>query len=490
MGIIKTQLLPKFTALLVLLPALIITSCNKGERNARQAPDTQISIKEINLSGDDRLNSTVTLNWYGTDSDGFITGFEISFDNQTWSYTNRLDSTFTFSIPPGSDTTNVDFYVRAIDNDSLRDPSPAYLSIPLKNTPPSSSFNDELGPRDTAFVVSTFRWNATDPDGNESIDRVEVRFNNGQWYEISQGENVISFLVDTAIQSGTAMATVYYGTDNTPAPDSIDGILPNDINHLYIRATDIAGAVSDVDTARAFYLRNKTPGSTLLWVSGQGPAITEKYRQVLDAINITYDLLPYGRDINGAYMPSYWDPTFDLITSLFPKIFVNSGQETFAGRSTPSIKTMLEFMAPVMQTFANNGGKSFITTSFNKAKDLSEISGPYPVQSLVVSNQGQARIYPDSGLVPVFTGPYPIVKPQSTNLQTGVVPIVGTTDSEDFYRARLTRLQGWTGTDIVGVVRRPNNIWSQVFFGVELHNYDGDLPNLEMLFEEILINEF
>ncbi len=474
----------------MILAAALLQSCTKGTPYADKFPDTQLSVKEINLTGDERLNSTVKLNWFGFDSDGYITGYEISFDNKVWSYTERVDSTFSFSIPSGQDTADVDFWVRAIDNENQRDQSPAHLSIPLKNSAPTASFNNEFGPRDTALIVSTFSWSATDPDGDGTIASVEIKFNNGSWYALNQGSSIISFLLDTAVQTGSAQADVYYDQVLTPVSQKIDGLLPNAVNSLYIRATDIAGAVSKVDTAIAYFLKNKTPNTNLLWVTGQGAGTSQKYADVLNPIGIKYDRLDYGADINGANMPSYWSPTFTLISSLYPKLFVNSDQTTFKNRVTSRILTLLEFMGPSVQEFTNNGGKSFITTSFNKEQNLSEITGPYPVSSLVVSSAGQARIYPDSGLVTVMTGPYPNVNPPSNNLQTGVVPIVGTTDSEDFYRGRLTKLNNWQGTDIVGVVRRPNGIWSQVLFGVELHNYNANPTNLQLLFEEILVNEF
>lgn len=466
---------------------LSLPACKKGNRNANQAPETEISVKEINLTGDDRLNSTVRLNWSGADSDGYIAGFEVSVDNQNWTFTEEQDSTFSFTIPAGQDTVDIALYVRAIDNEDLHDPTPAFIAIPLKNTAPVAQINDELGPLDTTLLVSTFRWNAADPDGDASISKVEVRFNNGQWYEIIQTENVISFLVDTAIQSGSAQASLYYGTNATAETQKIDGLEVNAENVLYIRAIDIAGATSPIDTSDTFYLKSKTTGAKMLWISGQVASISDKYRSVLNSLPITYDYLSYGNSITGDDMPSYWDPTFRLISAQYAKMFVNSGQETYKNRVTSRDLTMLEFMAPAIQSFTNDGGKSFITTSFNKDKDLSEISGPYPVKNLVVSS-GQARIFPDSGLVAVFSGSYPNINPQ--NLQSGVVPMEGTDDSEDFYRARLTKLQGWSGTDIVGVIRRPNNVWSQVFFGVELHNYDRDPQALENLFEEILVNEF
>ncbi len=472
-----------------LLVSGLFQSCKKGTPHADKFPETYLSIEAINLSGENRLNSTVTLSWYGTDSDGYIDGFEISLDNQNWGFTSVQDSTFSFDIPAGQDTADIDFYVRAIDDDGNTDPTPAYLSVPLKNTAPIASFNDDAGPADTALLAATFPWSATDPDGDESLTKVEVRFNDGPWYAINLEQDLISFLLTTTNQSGPGTADLYYGTDDAPAITDIEGVEINAVNHVQIRATDQAGTTSAIDTADSFYFKNKTPGAEILWVSGQSASITNEYSSYLNTINAPYDLLAYGLDITGAHLPSYWDPTFKLITTRYDIIFANTGQEDFTNKVTGTTKTMLEFMAPVMQKFHNDGGKSFITTSFSKEKDLSELSGPYPVESLVVPAQGQARIQsPDSALIPVFPGNFPALG--TSSVRSGIVPIVGTGDSDDFYRAELLKLQGWTGTDIIAVIRRPNGVLSQVFFALQLHDYDNDPAKLEQLLEEILINEF
>ena len=475
-----------FCSLVLLLG--VIVSCNKGEYNSNQPPDTQLSIKEINLSGDQRLNSTVRLHWFGTDKDGYVDQYEISLDNQSWSKTSKRDSLFVFSIPAGQDTADIDFYVRAIDNLGERDPSPAYISVPLKNTPPVAEFNNDAGPNDTVLLVSTFNWNVSDPDGDLTVTKVEIRVNDGSWHELNLGQKLISFVLDTNISSGPATADLYNGYDRTPAQTDIDGFLANDLNTLYLRATDIAGGESEVDTSESFYLQSKSAGANTLWISGQAQSITNKYRNILDAIGVGYDLANYGRDIvGGSDMPKYWDPTFSLLIANYKQLFVNSGQETFQNPINGRIKTMLEFMAPSMVEFTINKGKSFITTSFKKEQELTELTGAYPVDSLITPS-GQARISPDSALTALLSGNYPNISP--SNVQSGVVPISVTTDADEFYRAELLKLQGWDGSDIVAGVRRPNNIWIQVFFALELHYYDKNIQDLEDLFEEILINEF
>ncbi len=472
---------------LVLLIA-VLSSCEKGSLKQNQPPDTQISIKEINLSGDQRLNSTVRLNWFGTDADGYVDRFEISLDNATWTTTYKRDSVFIFSIPAGSDTADVDFYVRAIDNSGERDPSPAYLSIPLKNTPPEISFNTDAGPNDTVLLVSTFNWDVSDKDGDLTVTEVEIKVNNGSWTDLSLGQKLISFVLDPNASAGAATADLYYGTDRVPVKTDIDGFIADGENTLYLRARDIAGGVSKVDTSNRFYLRAKSPGANILWVSGQSSAITAKYQSLLNAISAPYDLVNYGKDISGGTaLPKYWDPTFSLLAANYPKLFINSGQETFVNAINGQIKTILEFMGPSMVEYNINGGKSFITTSFKKEQDLSELTGAYPVDSLITP-AGQARIVPDSALSPLLSGNYPPISP--TNVQSGIVPISVTPDADEFYRAELLKLQGWNGSDVVAAVRRPDNIWKQVFFALELHYYDKNRQNLEDLLEEVLINEF
>lgn len=470
--------------------AFFSQSCINGQRESTTAPQTKISLDTIRLSGDDRLNSTVSLSWFGSDPDGFVTGFEISFDEALWSFTTQQDSTFTFTLPPGSDTTDVDFFVRAIDNDDNRDPTPAHLRIPLKNTPPTAQINPDRGPRDTALAVATFFWTATDVDGNETITKVEMKANNGDWQEISRNANLISLVADTNVQNGATTAQVYVGENNTPESFTINGLRANDTNRIFLRATDLAGALSAEDTSNVFFLQSKNPGARTLWISGHTADITPEYRNILDNAGVNYNLLDFGANIDGSNLPAFWDPTIKLTARLYQNIFINTESTTYTNPVTSEITTILNFMAPVIQDFTNRGGKYFVTTALAEDEDLSRIIGPYPINSMVTNDgNAQARIVPDSALVPANPqSGFPAVQPEF--LQRNIVPIVPSSDAQVFYRAQLTRLNGWKGSNVVAAVRRPQNVLTQVFFAEELHNYNRDPQALENLFKKILIDEF
>lgn len=474
-------------SLMLLLAAF--SGCRKGDLQGSQPPETKISFDEINLSGDDRLNSSVRLSWYGSDVDGFIEGYEISLDQVNWTFTTTTDSLFTFDIPPGQDSVDIDFYVRAIDNEGLTDPSPAYLQVPLINSPPTAAFIDERGPNDTAFIASTFFWTAGDPDGDNTVEEVQIKINQGPWVTIDQNQNLITFLPDTSIQSGPAEAQIYYGTSTAPSSQSINGLVVNDTNRVYIRSVDIAQAVSKIDTSAPFYFRPKTSGVKTLWLSGHTELITAEYRSYLDAVSVNYDLYDLGAQ-QGARLPKYFDPTVQLIFAQYRQAFLNLSLTSYTNSVTGQSNTLLGFLAPVIQRFTDQGGKYFITTVFEKTSDLSEIREVYPVADLSLSTQpgSQARIPSDSALV-ALSGNYPDLQP--VNVEFGIVPIVKSSDAQNFYRAELQKFRGWNGpSDIVGVTRRPNNQLTQVFFALELHRYDKDPTKVQQLIGDIFNNEF
>src|SRR5690554_2233063 len=107
--------------------AFLAFSCKKGEKHANLPPEIKLAFESINLSGENRLNSTIQLSWFGTDKDGFVQGYEISFNNKNWYFVTTVDSTFQFPLEAGKDTTDIHFYVRSIDNLNEPDPTPAYL---------------------------------------------------------------------------------------------------------------------------------------------------------------------------------------------------------------------------------------------------------------------------------------------------------------------------------------------------------------------------
>jgi len=479
----------RFTLLLSVFAILLyLGGCDKGSLKSNTAPDTKIALESINLNGQFRLNSVVALSWFGTDIDGYITGYDISFDAQNWTYTEKLDSTFRFSIPAGSDTIDITFYVRAIDDNGNTDPTPASLRIPLKNSIPTGTFDEANLPGDTALAVTTYRWFGSDPDGDETIVEAEMRWNNGNWYSIDPYQALITFVADT---NGTGTAQVFYANDKNAQPTSIDGLNLNADNILYLRVKDIAGATSIIDTASEVFI--KKPNANFLVICGQPNSVSEIYRPILNDIGQAYDFIDFAKT-NGQNkpinQPKFWSPTFRHMLMLYKKAFIYTDATLYNNPASGQSALLLAFMGQGVQQFTDAGRKVLVSTQFsnNAAIDMSSVNGIYPIDGIVTSG-GQVRISNDSTIYPVVAGSqYISLKPK--NILIGLYPIVKSADAEDFYRAKLTKLSGWQGDNLVGVRRKFNGNVSHVFFGLGLYQFNKTTADLKDLMEEILVNDF
>jgi len=435
-----------------------LPSCRKDdEKNANKAPETYFSLEEINLSGENRLNSIVRLTWYGTDPDGYVRGYELSLDGQNWSPTNIQDSTFRFSIDAGSDTTDILIFVRAIDNEGLRDPSPDQLNIPIKNTPPVASFDDNLVIPDTANLVATTEWNATDIDGDESITQVLISLNGSTWYEVNKSKKIISIVPVDGNASDSTAAYIYYGTDRNPA--------------------------------NTFYMKGKQ--HDILVVGGVSAANTI-YKNIFNSINIDYDFLDFAIN-NGALQPQIWNITFRLQLSFYSKLFLYS-DETLYINSYSNVKSLiLEFAASSLQEYANSGGKYFISTSFDHNTPLEGFAGVLPLESVSTLNYGSARLYQDSSVVSSVNN-FPDLKTSAVAIFGVGVFNIDSADTEVLYEAQLSDNQRnpigeWMDTKIVASGRRVNGNLNQVFFSIQLWEMNGDPMALQNLFNQILTVE-
>ena len=476
---------------LLLLIAFALFSCRKDdEKNTNKPPESYFSLEEINLFGENRLNSIVRLTWYGTDPDGYIKGYELSLDGQNWSPTNTQDSTFRFSITAGSDTTDILIFVRAIDNEGLRDPSPDQLKIPIKNTPPVVSFDDKLVIPDTANLVATTEWNATDVDGDETITQVFISLNGKTWFELNKSKKVISIVPVDGNATDSTAAYIYYGTDKNPATKTIKGLMMNDTNKLFIKAVDQAGTESILDTSNTFYMKGKQ--NDILVVGGVSVA-NSTYQNIFSAINVDYDFLDFAKD-NGALQPQIWSITFRLQLSFYSKLFFYSDETLYINPYSNVKSLILEFAAPSLQEYANSGGKYFISTSFDHDTRLDAFAGVLPIASVSTLNYGAARLYQDSSIVSSNVN-FP-------NLKTSAFAIVGmgvfnvdSADAEVLYEAQLSDnkrnpIGEWKDTKIVGSGRRVNGRLNQVFFSIQLWEMNGDPMALQSLFNQILTVEF
>ena len=473
----------------IFLAACLLYSCEKeGSEEANQLPDTFFSLKEINLSGDKRLNSIVRLNWFGTDPDGYIKGYELSFDQLEWEFTEAQDSTFRFSLSINTDTADINIFVRAIDNENGADPSPASIVVPIKNTPPEVSFDEKLSIPDTSFLVATTAWNASDLDGEETIQQVLISLDKKNWEEINFSQKTFSIAPADPFLTDTTESLIYFGTSSQPAVQRLKGLALNDTNKIYIKVIDQAGAESEIDSTSTFFMKPQR-NSTL--VVGGLSAADQVYRQSLQAININYDFLNLTAN-NGQNLPKVWNITFRLQLSFYDKLFLYSDESLFTNTFTGVKKMILEFAASSLQEYANSGGKYFISTSFNHSTPIEGFAGVLPIASLSTENFGSARFFQDSVAFSNLAE-FPDLNPSNFVLLGPTVFEIDSADTEVLYQANLSKSRpdvAWEDTKIVASGRRVNGKLNQVFFSLQLWELNGNPSALQDLFDQILNKEF
>jgi hypothetical protein len=191
----------------LIVAALVAAGCDTdkalvGEPSPNATPETDVTGTAPSPA---QSRYEVSFFWFGSDPDGEITGFEWRISdngrdgmvsvadtlvsNLPWRFTERGDSTFLVSADLDSFEVDVDdpnlgpgdyrfwqthtFWVRAVDDDGARDPSPAHISFTATTLAPSALITT---PRRTNSVtcrpapqVTTFGWRARDEDSSPPV---------------------------------------------------------------------------------------------------------------------------------------------------------------------------------------------------------------------------------------------------------------------------------------------------------------------------------
>jgi hypothetical protein len=468
---------------LVLGLLVFTSSCKKGEELPNSAPDTKISVESINLTGDKRLNSTVNLTWFGTDVDGYVTHYEIKINEGEWFKTQIQDSTFLFEIDPDTDSTDIEFYVRAVDDENVADPSPAYLKVPLKNSPPIVAFDEASVTEDTTNLVISFRYRASDPDGDATLKKVYIRANDGAWAEIDLNQKLVSLMPTNTTTTGKGNANLYYGV-NKNASLTIDGFMNEGDNIIQLKVVDIADSESKIDSSISIYTKAKY--SDILVVGGHNASISESYHKLVSDNYTNLDYVDFARD-GGKYQPKFWDPTFRLLAMAYDKIFFHTEEGTTSNPFTGIDGTLLDFAAPVIQQLIDNNKKVLVSTSFSNGADLSIIGDVLSIDSFS-STKGQAFFTNDS-LATSTDAAYPSVQP--ANFLLAADPFYPGVNAEVLYNAQVTPSGGWSGPRCIAIRRRNNNNQvNLILFSVELHKLNKNTMNQNLLMDKILNEAF
>jgi hypothetical protein len=325
----------------------------------------------------------------------------------------------------------------------------------------------------------TFQWNASDPDGAESITDVELRVNGGSWRPIDRNQKLVSLVL-----TANGSTSLYYGSQEVAAANwgyALDTAGPSTME---VRAKDLAGAWSEADTSVAVTVR--MPRSSLLVVASHSGAADAAWADDLAALGLEYDLIDLLSN-SGLERPRSWNPGFRHTLRGYEALVVYSASSVMLDPQTGLTKLPLAHMAPAVQRFSEAGGKVLVSTSLSSTSDLTDLVGTFPIDGLVAST-GQVRLVMDSALVAQQVG-FPNLK--SSNILIGITPMVASADAEALYRGQLTKLSGWQGDNLMGALRRRQGAVQTVFLSFDLHRLDAQSGLLRRgLLQKVLINEF
>ena len=266
----------------ILLLTLLVFGCDSGfsgDEFENRPPDTQLSVRDEslldNLTGDDRLVSTVRISWTGDDPDGFVKGYEVRFfdtaDNAAladWSFTESTDSLFLLPIRQGERISDVVFEVRAVDDADLADPTPARTIYPIQNSPPEIRISPFDLPPDTTFNVMSIGWVADDPDGSLNLARIDVSFNDSlNFVALPPDVNFATFVLPQTNPGSTGQivdADVFTGRGFESTGLKVPGVRIGEMNTLYLRSADQTDTTS-VRIEYSWFVKGKT--SNILYVN-------------------------------------------------------------------------------------------------------------------------------------------------------------------------------------------------------------------------------
>ncbi len=480
----------------------MLSACRKEDGLVKNSdPETHIFLNKIDRSGVNRLNTIVHMHWSGEDKDGYVVAYEISFDNINWSLTAKQDTVFSFSIDSGSDTTDIDFYVRAIDNDGNKDKTPAYLKIPIKNTVPTISLDQNMIKSDTVYSVFSLLWTATDLDGFENLDSIYIKINTSDWYAVSKNYSFVTIVPETPEAIGSTDAKVFLGYDTLLSAKRIKGLTVGASNQIQVKVKDVSGAESEIDSLDLFFLKRKTSDLLLLdaYNIAATPSADDVYRTTVSAAYGIYDYYNFYQNSN-ANIPAVWMPTFRMFMGLYDKVVWYSDNIASTNNAM-----LLELGATAIQAYLNKNGKLMILSDF----DNRPVPNSFPIISTVFqfspmdsfqtfyANNQNATLPVDSLAIPdpVDGIGYPLLK--VSHFMGSVDPFFPKSNAKIIYRAQIRRAVGVSNTKAIAA--KTQNIQgktNQVFFSAELFKMQADADGngqqdeLRKVFEKVLLDEF
>lgn len=460
--------------------------------------------------------SRLKVYWWGDDPDGLIVGFYFTWDDINWTFTTKNDSLFALQI--GAADTNYIFKVAAADNGGngfydnqvvqnginfgpepfidangngkwdvgekfydigLIDPNPASIPIPIKNTEPEI-FWDSLSvlPAET-FPVISVRWFASDLDGDETIQKIEIVLNDTS--------NISNYV---ALRGSVRLITLRVRDFNSPNPDTeilidgaefninperLKGIRLDDTNRIFVRAVDISGATTpfiSLPGANQSWFVKKPKGKFLLiddYATNDGS--DQFYVSKLDSLN--GGVLSGKYDILRISGPKRTFFTYDFILTLKLYRYV-----LWYSDGNPSIT----YAQGYINQYLNFGGKVFLAmmlprTPPPEAIVLQDFLPIDSLSNLVPSIPNSTELIPD--VSNPGSSSYPILKASISVFS--MFGMYTSSSALNIYK---------TGNNTVpGSVGFFNSTKTLFYLGVPLHRFDANNNAIEFL-RKVIFEDF
>lgn len=489
--------------------SILLWGCKKNgfEQNPHpnKAPKTYMVVDTINRSGNNRYNSQVKVQWWGKDEDGFIKGYKISTDLVHWVNTNRQDSIFNLLLPQGKDTFDFRFYVKAIDNAGLEDASYASLAYPVKNSTPSISF---IIPSGTSGIITKnpmrslpvikYSWVATDPDGSQDLHHIDICLNDTMQapYQVNSNISDLTFLAELPTTNITT-CKVFTGQSSVPLAATINNMMTNKINYIYIRSVDQVGSKSAYIASNPIYIKKVNSDILLINAiasSSQNIAIQTFYCNQLALQNkVIIDTLQALEIINNNYTELSVDNlTQSRILAMYKHIVWVTDDANYS----------LSFGQKITGEFFKSGGTMLMSVAFSNNWDTTSSWLDFtPIKALVPQKNGQTFRMVDQSLVTNVAAGWPVLKFVTAGAPI-VRPIFKFDDNGSFtyqylYNSTIKITGGgpsydWASVDSTNVVvakkTASNGKTNFIFSSIPLEKLNGN-SNIDLFFKKVLIDE-
>ena len=483
-----------------LIGLILFLSCETaptGEFVENNPPNTFLTVEQINREGDFRLSSQINISWWGTDSDGYIVGYEYAINDTTenaWQFTTKTDSTFILPIEEGLSEDNVLFKIRAIDDDGAIDTDGARLVFPIINTAPSVSLNQKELPVDTMFSIASFGWTISDLDGLGNISRTEIAINDttNEWIEIPIPQNEDRLFISLEFDNktlGTVDANVFQGRSfSTLQGTTIPGIKINENNTFYVRVIDNAGAVSTTESVTWFIKQSTSKTLFINDFSGSATGSVASFHKGLLAYSgiepdqwiINDGEVSQEKVALSEAFPAVIDPTLKKTLAKWDHIYWVSND----------IDRNITYALDIATEFFDNGGTMFVNIPMKGISQNDEIFNFLPVDSIGVLSGIQTNFLLNANTI--ADSPDGIGGPELSisNRIVGNYPLKPSSGAQllystDFLATTLIGFnQDYNGNEAIAIENNEQNV---IYFSVDLRDLNGN-NNIEEMLNQILLD--